>query len=465
MAGPFALGGIAGIGNSFMKSYQAERDRIRQETKEAADQAWQNELRGRQRKAWEQEAAEQQAIARAMQPVESEPVYQVTDQAGSSAQTDDADAAQVMRDMAETKNGGAAVENKARVNGVVHSYPGAQKALSEANSPHRQQLRAADALAAINPKRSIEMRNQAMQSRSSELTLNKQERDEINDTFNTALVQTLDSQPNWWDGAVQIAQSAGGVNLVPEVSEDGQKVRLYQVDEKGGRKLRGSYATSEEGKLTFLDQASRQDYKSKVAILRANMEYQRSRRDAAEDREADLAGRQSTVRLQHSLQQGASAKRDAEAAANAQAAVNLFVERNPGASQAEIEAVRRGVLPAVPKKPEGYKVEAGDVTTLLGTPATDANGNALVDPMTGRQVVNRNPTREREFFEFMRKNQITDTNEALQKFLAPTGGASGGGKSSGRTISKGQVVGGYEFLGGNPNDEKSWRKVSAGKVQ
>lgn len=301
MAGPFALGGIAGIGNSFMKSYQAERDRIRQETKEAADQAWQNELRGRQRKAWEQEAAEQQAIARAMQPVESEPVYQVTDQAGSSAQTDDADAAQVMRDMAETKNGGAAVENKARVNGVVHSYPGAQKALSEANSPHRQQLRAADALAAINPKRSIEMRNQAMQSRSSALMLNKQERDEINDTFNTALVQTLDSQPNWWDGAVQIAQSAGGVNLVPEVSEDGQKVRLYQVDEKGGRKLRGSYATSEEGKLTFLDQASRQDYKSKVAILRANMEYQRSRHDKEVDRQSTQSHQ---LRMEQVKQQG-----------------------------------------------------------------------------------------------------------------------------------------------------------------
>lgn len=154
-----------------------------------------------------------------------------------------------------------------------------------------------------------------------------------------------------------------------------------------------------------------------------------------------------------------------EEAARIAAGVALFQERNPGATAAELEAVRRGVLPAVPKKEGGYKVEAGDVTTLLGTPATDANGNALVDPMTGRQVVNRNPTREREFFEFMRKNQITDTNEALQKFLAPTGGASGGGKSSGRTISKGQVVGGYEFLGGNPNDEKSWRKVSAGKVQ
>lgn len=466
MAGPFVFGGISTIGNSFLKSYQQERERLRDQAKQDADQAWQNEVRGRQRSQWEQEAAEQEAIAKAMAPVESEPVYQVTDGAGSSAQTGDADAAEVMRDMAQAKNGGAAVEDKARVDGVVHSYPGAQKALADANSPHKRQLRAADAIAGINPKRSIEMRNQAMQSRTNELMLNKAERDEINDTFNTSLVQTLDSAANWWDGAAQIAQSAGGVKLVPEVSADGKKVSLYQVDDKGERKLRGSYDTSEEGKLLFIDQASKQDYKSKVAILRANMEYQRSRRDAAEDREADLAGRQSTIRLQHNLQQSAAAQgratTAAEEAARVASAVALFRERNPNATPAEVEAVRRGVLPAVPKEKDGgYKIEAGDVTSLLGTPATDSRGNPLMDPLTGRQVVNRNPQRERELLEFMRDNNITDTNEGLQKFLAPRGERSPTQPSK---VQRGQVVDGYEFLGGNPKDQKNWRQVSGGKV-
>jgi len=114
----------------------------------------------------------------------------------------------------------------------------------------------------------------------------------------------------------------------------------------------------------------------------------------------------------------------AEGSAKDAAAVNLFKEMNPGASEAQIEAVRRGILPAVPSRKEGgYKVEAGDVSTLLGTPATDGRGNALVDPMTGRQVVNRNPEKERALFEFMRDNGITDTNEGLQKFLAPRQGA------------------------------------------
>jgi hypothetical protein len=114
----------------------------------------------------------------------------------------------------------------------------------------------------------------------------------------------------------------------------------------------------------------------------------------------------------------------AEGSAKDAAAVNLYKEMNPGASEAQIEAVRRGILPAVPSRKEGgYKVEAGDVSTLLGTPAVDNNGNALVDPMTGRQVVNRNPEKERALFEFMRDNGITDTNEGLQKFLAPRQGS------------------------------------------
>lgn len=150
----------------------------------------------------------------------------------------------------------------------------------------------------------------------------------------------------------------------------------------------------------------------------------------------------------------------ADAAAAAEAGVALFREQNPNASPAQIEAVRRGILPAVPKKAEGgYKVEAGDVTSLLGTPAMDAQGRPLMDPMTGRQVVNRDPSKEAAFFAFMRDNGIRDTNEALAKYLAPR--ATGGGAAQpAAKIKKGQVVDGYEFQGGDPKDQKNWRAVA-----
>lgn len=149
----------------------------------------------------------------------------------------------------------------------------------------------------------------------------------------------------------------------------------------------------------------------------------------------------------------------ADAAAAAEAGVALFKEQNPNATATQIEAVRRGILPAVPKS-GGYKVEAGDVTSLLGTPAMDSRGQPLMDPLTGRQVVNRDPAKEAAFFAFMRDNNITDTNEALAKYLAPRGGAAGGAAQQPAKIRKGQVVDGYEFQGGDPKDQKNWRAVA-----
>jgi hypothetical protein len=156
----------------------------------------------------------------------------------------------------------------------------------------------------------------------------------------------------------------------------------------------------------------------------------------------------------------AAGRGQADDAAKADAAVALFKERNPNATQAEISAVRQGILSAVPKS-GGYKVEAGDVATLLGIPATGPDGRPLMDPLTGRQVVNRDPQKERELFEFMQREGITDTNEGLARFMV----RKQGGQSSAPKLAKGQVVDGYEFLGGDPKNPKSWRQTSGGKVQ
>lgn len=74
------------------------------------------------------------------------------------------------------------------------------------------------------------------------------------------------------------------------------------------------------------------------------------------------------------------------------------------------------------EKRPSYKTEAGDITALLGTPAVDGKGRPVIDPITGRQSVNRNTAREQQFFRYMKENGLTDTNEALQKFMqeAPT---------------------------------------------
>jgi hypothetical protein len=52
------------------------------------------------------------------------------------------------------------------------------------------------------------------------------------------------------------------------------------------------------------------------------------------------------------IRQAQIAKADAKEKATAQAAADIFLEQNPGATPAQIEAVRRGVLPAIPQRGE-----------------------------------------------------------------------------------------------------------------
>lgn len=73
-----------------------------------------------------------------------------------------------------------------------------------------------------------------------------------------------------------------------------------------------------------------------------------------------------------------------------------------------VKAAKSGIKP--------YKVEGSEVATVLGDPAVDKNGKPVVDIMSGRQIVNRNATREDAFYKWMAQNGITDTNEGLAKY-------------------------------------------------
>lgn len=133
---------------------------------------------------------------------------------------------------------------------------------------------------------------------------------------------------------------------------------------------------------------------------------------------ADARADRADGRAAASFSQGQADRAEAKGdkAAKAAAAVALYKERNPGATDAQLEAVRRGVIDATPKD-SAYKVEMGDVTTALGSPAVDREGRPKTDPITGRQMVNRDPKKEAEFFQWMRDNGITDTNKGLAVYL------------------------------------------------
>lgn len=135
-------------------------------------------------------------------------------------------------------------------------------------------------------------------------------------------------------------------------------------------------------------------------------------RNALEREKAGFIAQESGQRIEA----GRKVAADREAAADA--AVALAKERNPKISGAEQEAIRRGIInPFKEAKEDGYKVEYGDVSSAFSTPAVDANGKPIMDMFTGRQVVNRNPKDEQKFFQWMRANNITDTNKGLALYL------------------------------------------------
>jgi len=65
-----------------------------------------------------------------------------------------------------------------------------------------------------------------------------------------------------------------------------------------------------------------------------------------------------------------------------------------------------------------YKLQAGAVASVLGDPAVDSNGKPIMDIMSGKQAINRNVGKENAFYQWMKDNNITDTNEGLLKYMS-----------------------------------------------
>lgn len=126
------------------------------------------------------------------------------------------------------------------------------------------------------------------------------------------------------------------------------------------------------------------------------------------------------------------------------AGMALYKETNPNATPAQLEAVRTGVLAATPKAAAagGYKTEAGDITSLLGVPALNRDGTPLIEPLTGKQAVNRDVAREKALLKFMDEKGIKDTNEGLQRFLVSEGAADAPAKNTPKVGDRRPIIGG-----------------------
>lgn len=217
------------------------------------------------------------------------------------------------------------------------------------------------------------------------------------------LLQSGDS-----DGAVKAFDAAGDVRIVP-----GSKFEMRPAVAK----IRGADVPTHELIIRRPDGSSMrinaaQQLDALDGADKLVQSHWTQRQDARADKQLDASMENNRLQRQDRL----DAKKERDAARDA--GVALFSERNPGATPAQIRAVQTGVLS--PTKGEGGtpKFDAGDVATMLGTPAVDEQGRPISDPLTGRQVVNRNPQEEAKFVAWMQERGIADTNKALPMYMA-----------------------------------------------
>lgn len=369
------MNGFAAMGDAFIRSYQTESDRLRQQARQDAEAQWQNELRGRERKAWAQEDSFRRALASAMGT--PEPSVDLTPQASKAA-----------GGIAVGDQGGAV----ANAGAALRGYPGTDSPAPVANSGwHNRMMRVSDAIAHLDPKQAMEIRDSAMRSRSAEIKLNREEQDLVDRNYNNMIMNAMDSGPTWHTGIAHGMSQIMGLNVDEVISDGGRKVTFYVVDSEGNRKNAGTYGTDEKGKLDYMNKALRQDASVKMAFLTKNMEYERARADKAADREADLAGRERLEGLKQRERVDATAKPPTgyrfaadgslEAIPGGPAAIKLEQadDKQVARSRAAVDQANRviGAIDAATKQVGALSAGAGGavMAKLPGTGATDLRAN------------------------------------------------------------------------------------------
>lgn len=279
------------MGNSFLKSYKGELDRLEQQRRYDQEQAWKDEQRGRQRQDWQREDDFNRVIQEEYAPIEPT----VEHGAGGEGPTQ---AFQVRGKQFQTRDAAD------------------QYAASE-NAPTRRLMRAADRAMAIDPTRATKLRNDAMTSRAAELQLTKAEQDQADEIYNRNLWGFLQGGANWWEGAQKFAEVSYGAQVDSVVSPDGKKVTLFLVDAEGNRKPTGTYDTDERGAEAFVSKASRLSPTEKMASMKsiadrlrqaeeAEAEHQRRR----DDFDYELDARQKSAIATYNATTGAQSRRE-----------------------------------------------------------------------------------------------------------------------------------------------------------
>ena len=165
----------------------------------------------------------------------------------------------------------------------------------------------------------------------------------------------------------------------------------------------------------------------------------------------------------------------ADATKKAEAGVALFQETNPNATPAQLEAVRRGVLAATPDAGKNAPSEVKLARAMVDAGLAPDMKAGIEMAVTKKSQAPGEMHKEfvaANLKNFQKPDEAVKGADAVMKSMGFhksgntwTNGPEDKAKPGGAGPSKGQVIGGYEFLGGDPNKQTNWRQTSGGAVQ
>lgn len=291
---------LVGLGGGYIKAKDKQYDRDRQ----AKEDEWRDEQRGRQRGEWAKSDRLEADVAEASKPMAAATGHQVTDAADSNAFTKDADAAAMMTDMAQAKNGQATSAAATRVGEQSYTDKAqADKALTDANSEQGVAQRQAQAYRDNGkPLEANQMQSAAMDLKAKQLGLSVAEMDFADKITRKQMGEALASGKSWHEGAAKFiteSQYPGIKDVKAEsvVSPDGKNVTLFAVKPDGTREARGTFPAGEEGALAFMEKFGSLPIEVRMSLMQGRASA--AQNQANSDRDFDLRKRESESQMEY----------------------------------------------------------------------------------------------------------------------------------------------------------------------
>lgn len=274
---------LAGMGAGYIKA----KDKALEQERQAKDDAWKEEQRGRQRSEWQAADKLNADLKDAAAPV------QIQEGSGGFVKPDTMD----NRDVGLPENAGqpSAGLMQGQFKVADQSFAdraAADKAAGDANSTTGIAARTAAAYRANGKvSEAMGMENAVMEQKAKKLGLEVAELKFADDQFNRQLGETFANSPDWTQAAAQVLTktqvgSLAGVNVQAVPSQDGKKVEFVGQGQDGKQKVLATFDNSDAGKAQFLQRVMRAPVETKIGWIVEEAKEKQAQANA--DRAFDL---------------------------------------------------------------------------------------------------------------------------------------------------------------------------------